>query len=151
MRRKSVFPRQRVPERAPSVSGFMTAAAAASAALFFVLWWMLQGEENPWVPAGLAASVVMLVAASTRILVVRRRTRYVGEKNQGGRGHAMRRPSGKVMQSTSLHSAALRALQKQSVDTDARDSPPQAHREIFDLCCDYLNGAEQALLSPSLP
>jgi tetratricopeptide (TPR) repeat protein len=129
----------------------MTAAAAASAALFFVLWWMLQGEDNPWVPAGLAASVVMLVAASARILVVRRRTRFPGEKNhQGGRG-PMRRPSGKVMQSTSLHSAALRALQKQSLDADARDLPPQAHREIFDLCSDYLNGAEQALLSPALP
>ena len=152
MRRKSAIPRQRVPERTPSVSGFMTAAAAASAALFFVLWWMLQGEDNPWVPAGLAASVVMLVAASARILVVRRRSRFVSEKNQPvGRGNSMRRPSGKVMQSTSLHSAALRALQKQSVDADARDLPPQAHREIFDLCCDYLNGAEQALLSPNLP
>src|ERR1700682_3350156 len=129
----------------------MTAAAAASAALFFVLWWMLQGEENPWVPAGLAASVVMLVAASARILVGRRRTRFLGENNhQVGRG-AMRRPSGKGLQSTSLHSAALRALQKQSLDADARDLPPQAHREIFDLCSDYLNGAEQALLSPSLP
>ena len=151
MRRKSPFPKPRGPERPPSVSGFMTAAAAASAALFFVLWWMLQGEENPWVPAGLAASVVMLVAVSARILVVRRRTRFLGEKNHlGGRG-SMRRPSGKVMQSTSLHSAALRALQKQSLDADARDLPPQAHREIFDLCCDYLNGAEQALLSPNLP
>ena len=130
----------------------MTAAAAASAALFFVLWWMLQGEENPWVPAGLAASVVMLVAASARIFVVRRRTRFVGQKSHpGGRGGSIRRPSEKVMQSTSLHSAALRALQKQSVDADARDLPPQAHREIFDLCCDYLNGAEQALQSPNLP
>jgi len=130
----------------------MTAAAAASAALFFVLWWMLQGEENPWVPAGLAASVVMLVAASARILVVRRRTRLMRPQNsRDWRDHSMRRPSGKVMQSTSLHSAALRALQKKSADADARELPPQTHREIFDLCTDYLNGAEQALLSPSLP
>jgi tetratricopeptide (TPR) repeat protein len=130
----------------------MTAAAAASAALFFVLWWMLQGEENPWVPAGLAASVVMLVAASARIVVVRRRTRYVQEQGlRDGRDHSMRRPSGKVMQSTSLHSAALRALQKQSADADSREVPPQAHREIFDLCTEYLNGVEQALHSPGLP
>ena len=128
----------------------MTAAAAASAALFFVLWWMLQGEENPWVPAGLAASVVMLVAASARIVVMRRRTRYVQEQGlRDVRDHAMRRPSGKV--STSLHSAALRALQKQSADADAREVPPQRHREIFDLCTDYLSGVEQALLSPGLP
>ena len=65
-------------------------------------------------------------------------------------GHSMRRPSGKVMQSTSLHSAGLRALQKQSADADARDLPPQAHRDLYDLCTDYLHGAEQALQSPSL-
>lgn len=130
----------------------MTAAAAASAALFFVLWWTLQGEENPWVPAGLAASVVMLGAASARILVMRRRARLMRPQNgRDWRDHSMRRPSGKVMQSTSLHSAALRALQKQSADANARELPPPAHREIFDLCTDYLNGAEQALLSPSLP
>lgn len=152
MRREPPFPRPRGPARPPSASGFMTAAAAASAALFFVLWWMLQGEENPWVPAGLAASVVMLVAASARILAVRRRTRLVRPQNgRDWRDHSMRRPSGKVMQSTSLYSAALRALQKQSADADARELPPPAHREIFNLCTDYLNGAEQALLSPGLP
>jgi tetratricopeptide (TPR) repeat protein len=151
-RRESPSARPRGPVRSPSASGFMTAAAAASAALFFVLWWMLQGEESPWVPAGLAASVVMLVAASARIVVMRRRTRYVQEQGlRDGRDHAVRRPSGKVMQSTSLHSAALRALQKQSSDADARELPPQRHREIFDLCTEYLSGVEQALLSPGLP
>ena len=135
------------------MSGFMTAAAAASAALFFVLWWMLQSEENPWVPAGLAASVVMLVAASARLAVARRAgTRYV--RNQHGRewrDHSMQRPSGKVMHSTTLHAAGLRALQEQSAEADAGDFPPQAHRDLYDLCSDYLNGAEQALQSPSLP
>jgi hypothetical protein len=130
----------------------MTAAAAASAALFFVLWWMLQGEENPWAPAGLAASVVMLVAASARIFVVRRRRRLVRPPNNwDSRGHSARRTSGKGMQSTSLHSAALRALQKQSAEADGKELPAQAHREIFDLCTDYVSSAEQALLSPGLP
>jgi hypothetical protein len=50
----------------------MVVAAAAAAALFFILWWMLQAEESPWVPAGLAASVVMLVAAFARLLVASR-------------------------------------------------------------------------------
>jgi hypothetical protein len=129
----------------------MTAAAAASAALFFVLWWILQGEENAWVPAGLAASVVMLMAASARIVVMRRRARYVQEQGLRDGRDPIRRPSGKVMQSTSLHSAALRALQKQSAEADAREVPPQRHREIFDLCTEYLTGVEQALLSPGLP
>lgn len=134
------------------MSGFMTAAAAASAALFFVLWWMLQGDENPWVPAGLAASVVMLVAASARLAVARRvRTRYARNQHSSEwRGPSMQRPSGRVMQSTGLHSAGLRALQKQCAEADARDFPPQAHRDLYDLCTDYLHGADQALQSSSL-
>ncbi len=134
------------------MSGFMTAVAGASAALFFLLWWILQGEENPWIPAGLVASVVMLVAASARLAVVRRsRTRSVRDQRSGEwRGHTTRRPPGNSIPSTSRHSAALRALQMQSADADARDLPPQAHRDLYDLCTDYLHGAEQALQSPSL-
>jgi tetratricopeptide (TPR) repeat protein len=129
----------------------MTAAAAASAALFFVLWWMLQGEENPWIPAGLAASVVMLVAASAWLAVVRRsRIRYVRDSREW-RGHPSHRSSGHVIPSTSRHLAAVRALHKQSLEADAREASPQAHRELYDLCSDYLGGAEQALQSPGLP
>ena len=58
--------------RMPSTSGYMVAASATAGALFFLLWWMLQGEENPWIPAGLAASVVMLVAVAARAAVIRR-------------------------------------------------------------------------------
>lgn len=137
----------------PSVSGYMTAAAAASAALFFVLWWMLQSEETPWVPAGLAASVVMLVAASARVVMMRRaRSRYVREQDRHElyARSAIPRSSKINTRSTSLHSAALRALQKQSAAVDATDSPPETHRELYDLCTDYLTSAEQAWHSPGL-
>ncbi len=152
-RRESSFAGSNGPSRPPSMSGFMTAAAAASAALFFALWWMLQSEENPWVPAGLAASVVMLVAASAWLAVGRRsRTRSVRDQHgREWRGRSMQRPSGHSMQSTSRHSAALRALYKQSADADVRELPPQAHRDLYDLCTEYLGGAEQALQSPGLP
>jgi hypothetical protein len=127
----------------------MTAAAAASFALFFVLWWALQGEETPWVPAGLAASVLMLMAASARLLIARRARSGSSRQSHRHERHSPR-PSGQVMQSTSLHSAGLRALQKQSADADARDAPPPAHRDLYELCTDYMRGAEQALLSPGL-
>jgi tetratricopeptide (TPR) repeat protein len=137
----------------PSVSGYMTAAAAASAALFFILWWMLQGEEVPWVPAGLAASVVMLVAASARVVVMRRaRTRNLREQDRHEMyGRSVNPRSGsRPTHSASMHSAALRALQKQSAAADANDSPPETHRELYDLCTEYLDGAEKAWRSPGL-
>src|SRR5438132_3121697 len=82
-RTSGITPRHRLAPRTPSSSGYMLTAAAAAAALFFVLWWMLQTEEYPWVPAGLAASVVMLVAASAREVVMRRAwTRYILEHDR---------------------------------------------------------------------
>jgi|SRR6185369_134537 len=130
----------------------MTAAAATAAALFFVLWWMLQGEESPWVPAGLAASVVMLVAAFARLLVARKMSRqhrvhdHVEWQSQAESG---RRSYEDLMRSRSMHAAALRALQRQSLDADAKELP-EGHRRVYDLCSDYLSGAEKALQMPAI-
>ena len=130
----------------------MTAAAATAAALFFVLWWMLQGEESPWVPAGLAASVVMLVAAFARLLVARKVSRerrvpdHMDWHNQAESG---RRSYEDVMRSRSMHAAALRALQRQSLDADAKESP-EGHRHVYELCADYVTGAERALQAPTI-
>jgi tetratricopeptide (TPR) repeat protein len=130
----------------------MTAAAAAAGALFFVLWWMLQAEDSPWVPAGLAASVVMLVAAFARLLVARRavRNRDRHAMHDSHRYAAPHRATFvQVMHSTSRHAAAVRALQKRSADADARDSA-ETHRELYELCNEYLIGAETALHSLAL-
>ena len=65
----------------------MATAGATAAALFFALWWMLHtsGDEAPWVPAGLAASVVMLVALAAREVIMRRAwTRYILEQDRRG-------------------------------------------------------------------
>jgi tetratricopeptide (TPR) repeat protein len=132
----------------------MAAAAAAAAVIFFILWWMLQGEESPWVPAGLAASVVMLVAASAREIVVRRSfARYLLDQDKY---HERSRESGESssrlvnMQSVSSHASALRVVQKSSVKADASDSNPEAHLESYRLCVDYLASAEETLRSPNL-
>jgi tetratricopeptide (TPR) repeat protein len=113
---------------------------------------MLQGEESPWVPAGLAASVVMLVAAFARLLVARKMSRqhrvhdHVEWQSQAESG---RRSYEDLMRSRSMHAAALRALQRQSLDADAKELP-EGHRRVYDLCSDYLSGAEKALQMPAI-
>lgn len=103
----------------------------------------------PWVPAGLAASVVILVAAFARLLAVRRMRVQVRHDALHYRRPAGSRHTSGIMKSTSLHAAALRALQKQSAEADAVDIP-DTHRHLYDLCTEYLAGAEKALQSPSL-
>ena len=137
----------------PSSTGYMLAAIAAAIALFFALWWMLVsgGDEAPWVPAGLAASVVLLVALSAREVVMRRAwTRYLLEQDtpdrtarRSGRGNSSRKAF-----STSM-ATALRTIQKMSAEANA-SSLPELHLDLFHLCQNYLASAEEALRSNNL-
>jgi hypothetical protein len=132
----------------------MATAGATAAALFFALWWMLHTSdvEAPWVPAGLAASVVMLVAVALREVIMRRAlTRYILE--QDGRGLSFSGDSrtqrhqtgGGGNRSTSRHAAALRELQRHSAEADAAGTLPNLHLETYHLCQDYLASTEEAL------
>jgi tetratricopeptide (TPR) repeat protein len=138
----------------PSSTGYLMAAVITAVALFFVLWWMLVsgGDEAPWLPAGLAASVVLLVALSAREVVMRRAwTRYLLEHGiqEHTSSNSEKSRSRKKSYSSSLHSAALRAIQKQSGAADSIGSSPEAHLEVAQLCHDYLTSTEDAMRSGS--
>jgi tetratricopeptide (TPR) repeat protein len=130
-------------------------AICSAAGLFFGLWWILLsgGDEAPWLPAGLAASVVLLVALSAREVVMRRAwTRYLLENGIREKSSDRSRESGRSQKkgfSASVHSAALRVIQKQSTAADAASSTPDAHLEVAQLCHDYLATTDEALRSGS--
>jgi tetratricopeptide (TPR) repeat protein len=138
----------------PSSTGYLVSAIVISVALFFGLWWILVsgGDEAPWLPAGLAASVVLLVALSAREVVMRRAwTRYLLEN---GISHppSRARSSGRSQKkgfSASLHSAALRAIQKQSSAADRPGSAPETHLDVAQLCHEYLASTDEAIRSGS--
>jgi tetratricopeptide (TPR) repeat protein len=139
----------------PSSVGYLMGALLAALALFFGLWWMLVsgGDEAPWIPAGLAASVVLLVALSAREVIMRRAwTRYLLE--QGGqpstRATGERKSSSRRSQSSSLLSTAWRVIQQQSLEADA-ESNPESHFDVFHLCQDYLASTDEALRANNLP
>jgi len=139
----------------PSSTGYLVGAIVLSVGLFFGLWWILVsgGDEAPWLPAGLAASVVLVVALSAREVVMRRAwTRYLLEN--GIRQDSLRRSrqssrSQKKGFSSSLQSAALRAIQKQSSAADRPGSAPEMHLDVAQLCHDYLSGTDEAIRSGS--
>lgn len=127
----------------------------AAIALFLALWWMLisGGDEAPWIPAGLAASVVLLVVLSAREVVMRRAwTRYLldqGGDRQHSAGSHKKSISAKP-HSTSVLSAAWRTIQKQSEEADS-SSNPESHLDVFQLCHDYLSTTDDTLRSNNLP
>jgi len=137
----------------PSSAGYLISAIVVSVGLFFALWWILVsgGDEAPWLPAGLAASVVLLVALSAREVVMRRAwTRYLLE-NGIREGSSSRSRDGSRSQkkgmSASLHAAALRAIQKQSTAADRPGSTPEMHLDVAQLCHDYLASTDETMRS----
>lgn len=147
----------RRPARMPNSTGYLLSAFVVAIILFLALWWMLVsgGDEAPWIPAGLAASVVLLVALSAREVVMRRAwTRYLLE--QGNESSSRSRHSHDKKQTSSrsssgsVLSAAWRAIQKQSEEAEVATSPA-AHYDVFNLCQEYLTSTDDALRSSSLP
>ena len=122
--------------------------------LFFGLWWIMVsgGDEAPWLPAGLAASVVLVVAVSAREVVMRRAwTRYLLEngirENPRSRSRSGSRSQKKGF--SSLHSAALRAIQKQSSAAERPGSTPEMHLDVAQLCHEYLSSTDEVIRSGS--
>lgn len=140
----------------------MIGAGVVAATLFVVLWVTLHGggDEAPWVPAGLAASVVMLVAVAAREVVMRRAwTRYILEQDRrdplhtekGTRKHSASSSSnGHKVRPSEAFAAQLRALQKQSVEADAVADAPEPHLETYHSCKEYLAGTDETLRSGNL-
>ena len=138
----------------PSSTGYLFGAIVAAIGLFLALWWMLisGGDETPWIPAGLAASVVLLVALSAREVVMRRAwTRYLLEQgDRSGRTGTNKKSSTSKTRSTSGFSAAWRTIQTQSEEADS-SANSEAHFDVFQLCQDYLSSTDETLRSNSLP
>jgi len=139
----------------PSSTGYLIVVLFAAIVLFLGLWWMLVngGEEAPWLPAGLAASVVLLVALSAREVVIRRAwTRYVLENGVSSHSAKNHSASGRQRRgfSASFHSAALRQIQKGSDAANVPGAHPEAHLDVIHLCQDFLTATDEALRSGRL-
>ena len=142
----------------PSSTGYLVSAILISVGVFFGVWWILvsSGDEAPWLPAGLAASVVLLVALSAREVIMRRAwTRYllengIQEKPKRRPRESGRRRSQKRGFSASVHSATLRAIQKQSSIADTPGSIPELHLDVAQLCHDYLSRTDEAIRSGNI-
>jgi len=139
----------------PSSTGYLISAIVIALGLFFGLWWILVsgGDEAPWLPAGLAASVVLLVALSAREVVMRRAwTRYLLENGIREKPSSHSRERGRSQRkgfSASLNSAALRAIQKQSSAAEAPGASPDVHLDVAHMCQDYLTSTDEAIRSGS--
>ncbi len=141
----------------PSTAGYMFAAGGLSLALFWLIWMLLRsdGDEAPWIPAGLAAGFVILCAAAAREVVMRRAwARYTREMElvMGAPDAARVAPRAKTTSNNwpgmQAQVAALRGLQQRLAELDSPNTPPESHLEAYKLCEQYLAGSDETLRSP---
>jgi hypothetical protein len=141
----------------PSTAGYMFVAGSLSLALFWVIWVLLRSENDdaPWIPAGLAAGFVILLAAAAREVVMRRAwARYTREMEMVmGAGDPARAPFKAKTPANNwpgmqAQVAALRTLQQRLAELDTPSTPPESHLEAYKLCEQYLANTDEALRAP---
>lgn len=144
----------------PSTAGYMAVAGGLAIAIFWLIWWLLRsdGEEAPWLPAGLTAGFVILAAAAAREVVMRRAwARYTREMDLVMGASDPPRSAVKAKTVSSNYSgmqaqvAALRGLQQRLSELDSANTTPDAHHEAYRLCEQYLASTEEVLRAPGGP
>jgi hypothetical protein len=143
--------------RVPSTASYLLTTVLLAAAFFSGAWWLFAsaGDDSPWLPASVFASIIVLVSVAAREVVVRRAwSRYTRELEieMGSReavtssSSAQRPAHGKANVQTAASS--LRALQQRlSAAEEAGARQPEAHLEAYRLCEQYLANAEEAIRS----
>lgn len=128
-------------------STYVVVAVSASLALFFLLWFILHtgGDESPWIPAGLAASVLFLVALAAREAILHRALmrNFLDNERSDYRVSDFRRKRRRI--SLERYSAKLRHIAKLSERADVKGKDLEAHLEVYQLCRDYLSKVEDAV------
>jgi hypothetical protein len=142
-------------------SNYYVLAVAFSAAFFFLIWGILHddGEETPWVTAGISASMLLAGAVVLREVVLRRaRSRFIRQQRMldDNLYGAFPRTSG-THDANKLtiekNAAILNAIRQKSDAAKVLDKFSAGHREVFELCGEYLirNDNELKTISAASP
>jgi tetratricopeptide (TPR) repeat protein len=136
-------------------------AAAISAVIFFLVWGILhEGEEMPWIPAGILASITIATAVVLREIFLRRaRNRFLRAQkrldyNLTSAAQHKSKDSNKL--TLEKNAAILRNIERKSEAARVLGKLPDAHWEVFEICNEYLQITERELQtvgvgSPRLP
>ncbi|MBS1793773.1 MAG: hypothetical protein JSS81_07960 [Acidobacteria bacterium] len=127
-------------------SNYYILAAAISIAFFFLVWGVLQegGEPGPWIPGGVGGSLILIGAVFLREIVLRKaRNRYllVQKRLDYTLDNAtLRTQNQKPSKKLTLEKNAeiIKQIQKKSQAAKVLMKLSEGHREVFELCGEYL-------------
>lgn len=138
--------RGRIPFWLPAANYYVLSLAIALCT-FFLLWGILHdgGERTPWITSGVVASLVLVCAVFLREIILRRaRNRFLAAESQFNRSlnnaylkGAARSPKEEKL-SIEQNADLLRSIKKKSDAAITLGRLPDGHREVFEMCSEYL-------------
>ncbi len=150
-RYRGEIPRHRRPFWLPA-SNYYILAASVAIAFFFLVWGILNDghEETPWVPAGVGAAIVLASAVVLREIILRdARNRFLTTQRQIDRSvkGVARRISDREPAKLTLerNAAILHEISRKSEAARVLGRFAEGHREVFELCEEYLTAVQREL------
>ena len=142
-------------------SNYYVLAGAIGLALFFLAWGILHdgGDETPWITAGIGFSIFMVGAVVLRELILRRnRNRYLAQQREFDRHIAdavTRIGDGHRSDKLTIerNDRIISDIKRKSEAAKVLNKFADAHREVFELCDQYLeiNDRESRLIRTGSP
>jgi hypothetical protein len=142
-----------VPARRPfwlPASNYYVLAAAFSLAFFFLVWGILrdEGEETPWITAGVGASIILGGAVILRELVLRRTLHRLQAASAEQHSRVIlnsRRHHGRGKLTLEQNAALINEIRQKSNAAKILNKFSAGHREVFELCSEYIARNETEL------
>jgi len=154
---RQIAPPSRSPFWLPA-SNFYVLSAAAVIAFFFIAWGILheQGEETPWITAGIGASIILGGAVILREVILRKmlyKLEAASAQRRSQALHTARRDHGRSKMTLEQNSAFLAEIKKKSAAAKILNKFSAGHREVFELCSEYMARTDRELktIDPSSP
>lgn len=133
-------------------SNYYILAASAAIAFFFLVWGILNDgrEETPWIPAGVGAAIVLGSAVILREIILREvRNRFLASQRQidrSVRGITKRINEREPAKLTLERNATLlHDISRKSEAAKVLGRFADGHREVFELCEEYLAAVSREL------
>jgi len=134
-------------------SNYYILTAAVAIALFFLVWGLFQDGRDttmPWIPAGIGAAIVLGSAVVIREVILREaRDRFLRSQRQMDRnikGINRRFPDRESAKLTLERNASiLHEISRKSDAAKVLGRFSEGHREVFELCREYLVAVEREL------
>ncbi len=126
-------------------SNYYVLAVGLTIASFFLFWGLLHdGDETmPWIPAGVAAGIILFCAVLLREIILRRfRRLYLAERLLDQNLDRTRIPTLRAAPTSKLtieqNAGLIKRIKKKSAAAKTLMRLPEGHLEVFDFCSEYL-------------